>query len=255
MLNKENLLASKLFIQNEYLEAYLLLIENNYQTKYIKHKTAKHHIIPRSYYKLLNIPVDNSNTNLVNLSHYDHLLAHYYLALCATGKLKTKMLTAFMLMCNEDFKRYKISTEIIEHFTELSNLKEEYCILQSFQNKGRKMSKEAIQKARNTFKSHYNCNGPSQLPGVGAKISASKKGVCTMTEKQRQIIIEANKRNNTGVPRSEVTKQKISQSLIRHKGANVGRKCINKDGVNKYVPLSELDKYIADGWSKGKYKI
>lgn len=75
-------------IDNEYLQKYLDLILANSKTTKEKYKTNCHHILPRCYFKLLDLPVDNSKANLVNLSHKDHLLAHYYLYSCATGKFK-----------------------------------------------------------------------------------------------------------------------------------------------------------------------
>ena len=80
---------------NEYIQKYLYLIAANAKTAKEKYKTNCHHILPRCYFKLLNLPVDNSKTNLVNLSHKDHLLAHYYLYLCATGKFKLLNSLAF----------------------------------------------------------------------------------------------------------------------------------------------------------------
>lgn len=75
-------------IDNEYLQKYLDLILANNKTAKEKYKTNCHHILPRCYFKLLNLPVDHSKANLVNLSYKDHLLAHYYLYSCATGKFK-----------------------------------------------------------------------------------------------------------------------------------------------------------------------
>lgn len=67
-------------------------------TKREQYKTAKHHILPRCYFKLAQKAIDNSTTNLVNLSHKDHLTAHYYLALCAPPPLYHKLVLAFNYM-------------------------------------------------------------------------------------------------------------------------------------------------------------
>lgn len=82
---KLNLLATNLVIENNYLELYIRLIQDNKFTKKIKFFTQAHHVIPKYYFKLNNIPVDNSVTNLVNLSYADHLLAHYYLMKCSSS--------------------------------------------------------------------------------------------------------------------------------------------------------------------------
>ena len=82
-IKKEDLLNLKLCIDNIYLNKYVELINANMNTKKEKHLTAVHHIIPRYYYKENNLDVDNSIRNIVNLSYPNHILAHYYLALCS----------------------------------------------------------------------------------------------------------------------------------------------------------------------------
>ena len=44
--------------------------------------------MPRFYFRTNKIPIDNSTKNIANLVFKDHILAHYYLALCATNKYK-----------------------------------------------------------------------------------------------------------------------------------------------------------------------
>ena len=70
MTLKETLLATKCFVNNEYLEQYLNLVNDS------KTGTELHHILPRSYFKDLGISVDNSEQNLVRLSFADHCKAH-----------------------------------------------------------------------------------------------------------------------------------------------------------------------------------
>ena len=64
---KNKLLNLNVFIDNEYLDKYIELIEINRNTKREKFKTQQHHIIPRSYYKHNNLEIDNSKENLVNV--------------------------------------------------------------------------------------------------------------------------------------------------------------------------------------------
>ena len=80
---KECLLKTDNFVDNIYLDKYCDLIRLNKSTGRINFKTQRHHIVPKFVFKCLNIPVDNSKTNLVNLLYVDHCLAHYYLALCS----------------------------------------------------------------------------------------------------------------------------------------------------------------------------
>jgi hypothetical protein len=87
------------FEDGEALDAYVKLIEaSQFQSKEL-YRTAVHHIIPRCYFKLKKNIIDNSDANLVNLTHLDHLKAHYYLALAAQeSKLKSKLISAFYLL-------------------------------------------------------------------------------------------------------------------------------------------------------------
>ena len=65
---KDTLLSLNIFEDNEYLDAYIKLIEANKETKKEQFKTALHHIIPKAYFKKMNLPIDNSKNNLVNFS-------------------------------------------------------------------------------------------------------------------------------------------------------------------------------------------
>lgn len=83
----------------EYFKAYIELILKNLTTKKEKFKTNRHHIIPRCYFKIKQLPVDNSSENIVNLQYADHLLAHYYLGNCIIDpKIKIGMLRAMQYM-------------------------------------------------------------------------------------------------------------------------------------------------------------
>ena len=88
MLLKNKLKELNFFIDNEYLEKYCRLIEQNTTRNSLPGRTNRHHIIPKSWFKLNNLEVDNSRTNLVTLDYRSHVLAHYYLCLCTTDQLK-----------------------------------------------------------------------------------------------------------------------------------------------------------------------
>ena len=84
---KETLLSLDGFVDNEYLDKYVQLVERNKTTASKRCLTNRHHIIPRAWFSLNDKPVDNNPTNLVTLSYREHNLAHYYLCLCTKGKL------------------------------------------------------------------------------------------------------------------------------------------------------------------------
>jgi hypothetical protein len=96
---KEKLLILNIFQNNEYFNNYIdLILKNKYKekTKY----TQRHHIIPKCYFKINKLVVDDNIDNLVNLDYTDHILAHYYLCLCTTDKIKGKLCNAFFHLVN-----------------------------------------------------------------------------------------------------------------------------------------------------------
>ena len=88
MLEKQKFLKLDYFIDNEYLDKYIDLINKNLKTKKVKFETNVHHIIPRHYFTHRNLDIDNSKNNKVNLYFGDHLLAHFYLSGCTIGRDK-----------------------------------------------------------------------------------------------------------------------------------------------------------------------
>ena len=124
---KEKLTNTNLFIENEYLEKYLELIENNKSTKRQRFKTQKHHIVPRSICLLYNFDFIDDSCNIVNLLYKDHILAHYYLSLCANDEMvKYKMFTAISFMIgnikehrNQGWLEYKEFLKSLPRYQEL----------------------------------------------------------------------------------------------------------------------------------------
>ena len=95
MNKKEKLLSTGYFIDNLMLMKYIKLVSTTLEYgTYLE----KHHIIPRSYFKIKKLKIDNSKENVVRLSYYNHILAHYYLCLCTIGKLHNANVKAFTMM-------------------------------------------------------------------------------------------------------------------------------------------------------------
>lgn len=100
---KDKLLATGMFIDNEYLDRYITLVDTNNSTQKQRYKTQLHHIIPVCVFQLLSDDVDNSDRNLVNLLYKDHVLAHCLLVLCAsTPELQAKMFAAILFILGKD---------------------------------------------------------------------------------------------------------------------------------------------------------
>lgn len=51
----------------------------------------RHHIIPRCFFKVNNLPVDNSDANLVNLTLEEHRKIHQLIPLCANDCIAARM--------------------------------------------------------------------------------------------------------------------------------------------------------------------
>lgn len=127
------------FEDGEALDAYVKLIESNEGTPHKTFLTQQHHIIPRCYFKEQGLAVDNAEVNLVELSHADHLKAHYYLCLCAPPQLYRKLVLAFNYM--RDKKNHYSRVEDLqlteEEIMKFELLKKEKARLNSLQFSGK----------------------------------------------------------------------------------------------------------------------
>ena len=85
-------------IYNKAFEDYALHLTECGNKDYNDKRTCKHHIIPKSrsdgYFG-----GEDSKYNLITLSYFDHLIAHFYLRKFTKGKGYTQMNSAFFLMC------------------------------------------------------------------------------------------------------------------------------------------------------------
>lgn len=95
---KDKLLNCVDFEDNEYLQRYLEIISKQAsEDDYFE----RHHIIPRCYYRLHDLEVDNSSENLVALSMKNHMLAHYYLMNCVNKH--SQIYRKLVFACNRVF--------------------------------------------------------------------------------------------------------------------------------------------------------
>ena len=117
-MTKQELLNTDYFIDNEYLDQYLKLTKINSNAKYLE----RHHILPKAYYRLKNLKVDNTKNNIIKLSFANHCKAHWLLYFCTKDELKYANQTAFAIMMNGITKHIKDYTEA--DFIELQKLKD-----------------------------------------------------------------------------------------------------------------------------------
>ena len=97
MITKDFILSHSDFVDNDYLDKYVALINNSSIVNEYKYTVYKHHIIPKAYFNLYKLSIDNSDKNISILTYKDHLYAHYYLYRCTSGDLQYRML--FALKC------------------------------------------------------------------------------------------------------------------------------------------------------------
>lgn len=113
----KDLLKSKLGNYEE-IDLYFKLIHKNKDTEYISGKTEAHHILPRSIFPEYENFVKHP-WNKVNLSYYDHFIAHYYLAISNNAS----MIYAFNMLNN--FSTGRFSEDVLAQAAEkYSSLKE-----------------------------------------------------------------------------------------------------------------------------------
>lgn len=213
------ILSIKYFKNNKYLTLYCELIINNKNTVSKPGITERHHFIPVSYYSICNKCSDRKIANkqsledkdnfLVNLTHFEHLLAHYYLSLCSEGYLYNKLCYAFMQMvyCNSNLLTADENT-VIQELTYISRLRENFGNIISNKHRGVPESLESNLKRSESLKGK----------NTGPKTDAHKRAL-SEAAKHRKV---------------NSTKGRIS----------IYNAQLNK---KKYVTLEDLQKYLNEG--------
>lgn len=247
LVSKELLLQCNYFINNEYLDKYVELINENCNTCYIKNVTNNHHIIPKSYYKRLEIPIDNSSNNIVTLLFKDHVLAHYYLYLCSSNKHdKYSNFCAFRHLCGLS-KRRNIEFDI--NTLNLDKLQQIY--------------EESKQYFSQMMKGKFaGDNNPAKRPEVRKKISEAKMGHSVNPETNKRAI-EAMRKANIGSDKSRLTpegykslvekmKQKAPmknpESVEKMRKSVTGLRRVTNGIENKTIKPELLQEYIDKGF-------
>lgn len=234
LFSKTQLLNTGHVLDNEYLTLYEELINANIYTKTEKFKTQRHHTIPCACYES-RAAADRDVTNLkVNLLFKDHILAHYYLCLCAKeSKFRYKMIAAieFTLgksknLTNQDIVD-SLKTWLLNNET-FQTAYEEYAQIR-FE---RLRSPEAREKARQALVGH------------------------TTSEETKRKISEANK----GRVKTPDELAKLSASLKGREAWNKGKPANNKGRIGiynletlkeLYVVPEQLEGYLQAGWVVG----
>lgn len=242
-LKQELLGLDTLFIDNEYLDLYCTLILNKRQTHSTKGLTEQHHIIQRAYYKQNNLPINNSKSNLVILTHHDHCLAHYYLCLCTKApytylnehafvkmvKIKTRFEFDFEQFLKEADKYNEIYADFVSQQSELAKLR-------LATTKAGTAGKHCYTDGTKYFYA-YDCPDGCwrDSPQKGKKVSQEAKLKISEKAKQRYRDPEARK--------------KLSESKLGSKGTVTGKIWINDGKQEQYIPATEV---LPEGWTRGR---
>lgn len=219
---KQKLLNTQLFQNCEALDKYVDLILLNLNQIYDSNTMQCHHVLPRSYFSIVHKELDNSSNNKINLLFKDHVLAHYYLALCTTGPLRIAMENAFLMLTNFSSIEEK---ELIKNLESYQKIYENVAQARKGiepSNKGKAMSEEQKKKI-------------SQA-ATGRKYSAEarekmRQGQLKMSPENRAKITAATRARNYKA--TEETRQKISNSLMGHQVSQETRLKISAGGVKR----------------------
>lgn len=150
-------------------------------------KFERHHIIPRCFFKAMNIDVDNSNSNLVNLTREQHAKVHKLAMMCAKDIVKLQLSVAASIMTHT-----------------------KCCIGVSPKNKGVKMTSEQIQKLK---ENHADVSGEKN-PFYGRKHSEETRKL--ISEKISEMV-KGEKNPFYGKHHSEETRAKFRAAWTRRR--------------------------------------
>ena len=161
LITKSQLLETKYVVDNEYLDKYVSLINLHRSDPKVVRKTHTHHIIPVSYYTSNKLDVNNSKSNLVNLTYKDHMLAHLYLSGCTQGRNRYKNLYSLFQLSHFDKEGYLD----IQNYDRYQQLYEEAISAAPNHRKGTKCSAETKAKMSIASKLKVEKNGGAYNKG------------------------------------------------------------------------------------------
>lgn len=243
---KEKLIGLGVFIDNEHLDLYCHLIveaKNNQPLNTYE----KHHIIPRAYYKLTGISIDNAPDNLVMLSHFEHCLAHYYLCMCSTGKLLYKQEHAFIRMVNVKSRWDFDINDFLEKADHYNQIAADFKIHQSYIAKEKYKTKDGNIKNKHCYTNGkvkiyaYEC--PDGYYPTGAR--AGKK--CSADSRRR--CSEAAKKRSSNSNYVNKIKKTLHEYYKLNSGNTAGRKWINNGIEEKLIVYNDNLEF---GWHLGR---
>lgn len=242
---KDRLLTTGMFIENEFLESYVKLVEENINNDKVKYVTSAHHVVPRYVYKRLGIDVNNSATNIVNLTFLDHMLAHFYLAKCASDEtgFYSNACSLFYVLPNLDIT----DTELIERLIPLEEMETQRRKLQSQIQRGHEVSDSTRKKISQSNRLRFSKSNYRYMKKANIQ---TKVPLSLVEELQKegweQGVFYTHQAWNKGVPCSDEQKEKFSQ-------AKKGRIWITHPELGDKQVLPDVAiSMLLDGWTRGR---
>lgn len=229
---KTQLLQLPDFVQdNESLNSYIELVEANLNCKKEKFKHQNHHIIPRKYFIIMGLPVDNSRRNKVCLTHRDHVLAHYYLAKCCTNQ---KLIDANILALH-----IILGTGSVSEDADLRGLVE-YQNLMEIVNKNRSIAYTGTRCIHlDNIDKRVKADQVEYYLSLGWQLGRSQKAK------------EAISKGSVGKPGYWTGKHLSQESKEKISRITSGGKYVFKGDVIKHVKSDALQAYLDSGWQLG----
>lgn len=254
---KQKLLDIGLFIDNQYLDMYINLINSYKDYEYVSNQQYQmHHIIQRAYYKHINVDVDNSCDNLVKVTYVDHVRLHAYLCFCTKSYLIWSNTAAVMSMINVGRKYCKQPDILIDYINQnIDNIQKIYEINLNFQRnkvvsqssrakmsqakKGIPLSIEAKNKLHLYYQTHQHPMQGIQFteaqrknisirtmqamerPDVKAKVIAANKATALKHKQEKELQMDQTHRDN------------ISKSMTGKSFSETHRQNLSKSRIDK----------------------
>lgn len=88
----------------ELMELYAHSADDEKKCMFFKFNKQKHHRIPKCYFELNGLQVDNSEDNLICLSLVDHIKAHCLMAYCVKDKRVKFLMYVGALLLRKDYE-------------------------------------------------------------------------------------------------------------------------------------------------------
>lgn len=236
---KEQLLQTGYVEDNEYLDLYVQLVNANIKTKREKFKTQCHHCIPCACYESRSEASKDPLNLQVNLLFKDHILAHYYLCLCAKDiSFKYKMIAAieFTLGKSNNVSNQELTAAIKAWLLNNDKFQEAYEEYAQIRFE-RLHNPEVREKAKQKLLGHATSEETRR------KISEAQKG------KPKNVSIDGRRR----IAAAHKGKSSWNKGLLAN---NAGKKAMYLSDTLEiiYVLPEQVEEYVSKGWILGNPK-